>query len=101
MAAGRGAAHDSSYERREVHYAGHVQGVGFRYSVQRLAGGFSVAGYVRNLADGRVQLVAEAAPPELDQFLGAIDQRMAGHIRDKQVDVRPATGEFSGFEVRY
>jgi acylphosphatase len=101
MAAGKGAAHDRPDERREVHYAGHVQGVGFRYSVQHLAGGFSVAGFVRNLADGRVQLVAEGAPPELDRFLAAVDQRMAGHIRDQQVDVRPATGEFSGFDVRY
>ena len=88
-------------ERREVHYSGHVQGVGFRYTVQHLAAGFSVAGYVRNLADGRVQLVAEGAPAELDGFLEAIAQRMADHVRNASVDVRPAMGEFSGFEVRY
>jgi acylphosphatase len=101
MADGSRSAEDSAGERREVFFSGQVQGVGFRYTVQHLAGGFSVAGYVRNLADGRVQLVAEGTPLELNRFLEAIDQRMADHIRERAVDVRPATGEFSDFEVRY
>lgn len=101
MTHGSRSAPHSAHERRDVHYSGHVQGVGFRYTVQHLAGGFSVAGFVRNLADGRVQLVAEGTPPELDRFLGAIDERMGSHIRDKSIDVRLAAGEFSSFEIRY
>jgi acylphosphatase len=49
-------------------YAGHVQGVGFRYTVRHLAGGFQVSGFVRNLADGRVEVVAEGTPAELTGF---------------------------------
>jgi acylphosphatase len=90
-----------SAERREVHYSGHVQGVGFRYSVRQLASGFEVAGFVRNLPDGRVQLVAEGLASELTRFLDAIAAKMAAYIRDAAVDVRPANGEFAGFEVRY
>ena len=56
-------------ERREVLYAGHVQGVGFRYTVQRLARGYSVTGFVRNLSDGRVELVVEGESGEVDGFL--------------------------------
>ena len=49
-------------ERRRVVFSGRVQGVGFRFTCQSLARGFDVAGYVRNLADGRVELVAEGEP---------------------------------------
>ena len=45
--------------RRRVYFSGRVQGVGFRFTCQSLARGFEVAGYVRNLPDGRVELVAE------------------------------------------
>ena len=45
---------------RRVFFEGRVQGVGFRYSVRQLAKGYDVAGWVRNLPDGRVEL--EASP---------------------------------------
>ena len=48
-----------SRERRRIYYSGRVQGVGFRFSTQRLASGFAVAGSVKNLRDGRVEVVAE------------------------------------------
>src|SRR5439155_885059 len=42
---------------KRVHYSGRVQGVGFRYTAQGLAADYAVAGYVRNLANGDVELV--------------------------------------------
>ena len=45
--------------RREVYFSGQVQGVGFRYTVMRIASTLEVTGHVRNLPDGRVQLIAE------------------------------------------
>jgi acylphosphatase len=88
-------------ERREAYYRGHVQGVGFRYSVRHLAGGYRVAGFVRNLPDGRVHLIAEGQREELQRFLDAVAAHLANHIRDTTLDVRPATGEFVGFEIRH
>jgi acylphosphatase len=88
-------------ERREAFYGGQVQGVGFRYTARQLAGRFDVSGYVRNLPDGRVQLVVEGEPAELDRFMAAIAERMSGFIGDTTVDVRAATGEFRAFEVRH
>lgn len=88
-------------ERRDVYFSGRVQGVGFRYTVRRIAGRYDVAGYVRNLTDGGVQLVVEGPRDQLDQMIQDIDRAMAGNIRDKQVTRSPATHEFDGFEIGY
>ncbi len=85
--------------RRHVLYTGHVQGVGFRATVQYLSNGFSVSGSVRNLADGQVELIAEGSTAELDRFMTAIAMRMQRHIRDTTVTEHPANGEFSGFHI--
>ena len=87
-------------ERRTAYYSGHVQGVGFRETTRRLALQFEVSGFVRNLPDGRVEVVVEGAAAELQRFLTAIAERMEGHIRQVAVDARPAIGEFTEFEIR-
>ena len=56
-------------QRHTLTYTGHVQGVGFRYTTHSIARSHNVAGYVRNLPDGRVELVAEGNRQELDAFL--------------------------------
>jgi acylphosphatase len=89
------------HERREVYYSGHVQGVGFRYTVAGIAKRFDVTGCVCNLADGRVELIAEGVPAELDGFVAAVADRMQGFIRDGQPARSPATGQFSDFSIRF
>ena len=90
-----------SKQRQEVHFRGRVQGVGFRWTVQRIAKHFDVAGYVRNLPDGRVQLVVEGMPDELSRFLLAIEAEMATYIADRSVSTAPAIDEFETFGIRY
>ena len=88
--------------RRRIHifYAGRVQGVGFRYAVKTVAAGFEVSGTVRNLSDGRVELVAEGSSAELKAFQQAIrDEGLAGLIRDEQVEWSDAQGGLRGFEI--
>jgi acylphosphatase len=88
-------------QRRTVHYHGRVQGVGFRFTAERTASRFAVDGFVKNLPDGRVLVVVEGEPKELDRFLAKIQAEMAGNIRTIAVEPGPPTGEFSGFDVRY
>lgn len=92
---------EAAPERREVYYSGQVQGVGFRYTVRWVASRFAVTGFVRNLPDGRVHLVAEGRPDELRRFLDAVDAQMGHYVADAQQQVGAATGRFEGFEIRF
>ena len=86
----------------QVFYEGNVQGVGFRYSVKQVAKGFDVIGWVRNLADGRVELQAAGEPGELAAFLdGVRNSHLRAHIK-KECETPLASPPTSrGFEIRH
>lgn len=88
-------------ERREVRYRGRVQGVGFRYTARSIAQLHPVTGYVRNLADGSVELVLEGRPEDVSSVLRAIRAQMGRYIREVQEAALPATGQFTDFDVRF
>jgi len=87
-------------KRMQIVYSGYVQGVGFRYTAKSVAAGFEVTGTVRNLPDGRVELVAEGTQEELDAFRQAIRDAGMGHfMRNEDVIWSEAQGGFRGFEI--
>ncbi len=88
-------------QRQTCVFSGHVQGVGFRYSVHHLAMQYDVHGYVRNLPDGRVELVMEGDEKELENLLLEIKDKMNGFIGETQVNSSPATGQFERFSIRH
>lgn len=85
--------------RRTLLFSGRVQGVGFRYTAQIAAARFDVTGYVRNLPDGRVELVAEGASGEMDRLQAAVEQAMSSNIRRVEAADSPASGEFAAFRI--
>lgn len=85
---------------REVLYRGRVQGVGFRYNARQIARRFEVQGFVRNLDDGRVQLVASGTQAEVDRFLAAVAESMEGNIVEAVESELPSACEYSSFEIR-
>ena len=88
-------------ERRQIHFRGQVQGVGFRYTAVSVARRYAITGYVQNLSDGRVVLVAEGDLSELDRYVADLSAEMTGYIRETQTERQRATGEFTSFGVRY
>ena len=88
-------------ERRTYYFGGHVQGVGFRYTAQNLARNHPVTGYVRNLPDGRVEMVVEGEQKHVDALVHSIQRQMEGFIKQTTVDTSNATGEFAGFTIRH
>jgi acylphosphatase len=84
----------------QIYYSGRVQGVGFRYTVKTVATGFELSGVVRNLPDGRVELIAEGARDELEAFREAIRDSGLGHfIQKEEASWGEAQSEFRGFEI--
>jgi acylphosphatase len=75
--------------------------VGFRYTTREIAGRYQVVGYVQNLPDGRVRLVAEGKAAELDAFVDAVGQELGRYIQDIQSRSSEPTGEFGGFEIHF
>jgi acylphosphatase len=86
--------------RRTYIFTGHVQGVGFRYTAHNVAVAFAVTGFVRNLPDGRVELVLEGEDDQMDALFVQLSQRMEAHIRHTHMTTAPATGEFPHFSIR-
>jgi acylphosphatase len=86
---------------RQVLYTGRVQGVGFRVTVRNIARGFEVTGWVKNLADGRVEMQAMSTDAdELHAFLDAIDESdLASHIKEREVHVIPPLENIRGFGI--
>ena len=64
-----------------VHFTGHVHGVGLRYSVKQIAREFEVTGYVKNLADGRLELDIEGDQNECCRFLREVESALDNFIR--------------------
>lgn len=88
-------------ERRHVIFSGRVQGVGFRYTTKRIADEFQVTGFVRNLPDGRVELVAEGESAELGGFLNRLAEVMEPYIADSETRGGEAMCEFTEFDIRF
>jgi acylphosphatase len=94
------SVHNGNRQRMQVFYSGHVQGVGFRYTVKSVATGFELTGTVRNLSDGRVELVCEGAREELEAFRQAIrESGLDPHIQKEAVNWADSKNEFRGFEI--
>jgi acylphosphatase len=87
--------------RRTILYSGRVQGVGFRWTAARCVAGLAIDGYVRNLVDGRVELVMEGEPEVLDTAAERLRDAMAGQIVDEAGASGLATGEFAGFRIQH
>lgn len=87
-------------QRTCTYFSGRVQGVGFRYTARNLALQYDVRGYVRNLPDGRVELILEGPEQEINGLLGDLREKMGPFITHADVCQLPATGEFSQFSIR-
>ena len=84
---------------KRVLYTGLVQGVGFRQTALHFSRRHPVTGFVRNLPNGQVELVAEGAPRDIDALLADIAGRMGRNIERMETEAMPLQ-DFSTFEIR-
>lgn len=93
---------DHSSARLRAIVSGRVQGVNYRYSTVHRAQSLRLTGWVRNLSDGAVEVVAEGPPPALSQLLEFLHHGPPhAHVHSVQAEWQPAAGEFTSFDVRF
>jgi acylphosphatase len=88
-------------KRLHAYLSGRVQGVGMRITVMYSARQQDLTGWVRNLPDGRVELVAEGSDEALASFLRELRKTMGHYIRDLQEDYGAATGQWKSYDIVY
>lgn len=89
-------------KRLRIYVSGVVQGVGFRYFTRKKAQEMGVKGYVMNLPDGRVLVVAEGDEQNLDKFISSLKEGPKfANVKSIEIVEEEYRGEFGGFEIRY
>jgi acylphosphatase len=89
-------------ERLHAVISGAVQGVYFRSTTEAEAEQLGLTGWVKNLANGSVEVEAEGPRPALQELLAFLRQGPPGaYVTDVRVDWSAATGEFKFFQVRW
>jgi acylphosphatase len=80
-------------------FSGQVQGVGFRYTARDIARGLGLQGSVRNLPDGRVELIAEGPEAVIEDLVRQLENSFL--ITGKKIACSPHGGRFEDFEIRF
>ena len=92
----------SKKERLHVYFSGMVQGVGFRFTIRRIAEQYEVTGFVKNLPDGCVKVVAEGDREVVESFMNAIcNSTLCDYIRNVEKEWEPATEEYKEFKIEF
>jgi acylphosphatase len=80
-------------------YSGMVQGVGFRYTTQRIAASLGLKGWVRNLRDGQVEILAEGKKDKIEALMNELGAHFGSYIRDQHSTFQNSQGEFKDFQI--
>ena len=84
-----------------IFYSGTVHGVGFRYTVQNFAKEFGLVGWVKNLRDGRVEILVEGSKDVIDQLMNRVEDNFGEYIRGKEIEIQSAQGQLKDFRITY
>ena len=85
----------------EVYFVGAVQGVGFRFIARDLADKYRIKGWVMNLSDGRVKLVAQGSQKDLNSFLDGLKEKFKSHIADFKLQKKGPLDDYNSFQIKF
>ena len=87
--------------RAHIYFSGTVQGVGFRYTCRSYSVELGLKGWVKNLSDGRVELLTEGSKAVITELVQKLKDHFGGYIHGVQEDYLDANGEFIDFKVAF
>ena len=82
-------------------YSGTVQGVGFRFMVQRYALSLDLTGWVKNLPNGSVEILVNGPKESIEKLFEMVEEYFQGHIRNKDIQFTSSGTEFKDFQIAY
>lgn len=91
----------SKVTAKRIVFTGRVQGVGFRFAALRIADRYALGGWVRNLPDGAVEMLAQGDSRDIDQCLRNIEESFRGYITETRIDDAAPDPEYADFKITY
>ena len=82
-------------------FSGRVQGVGFRFTAHRMAGRHRLTGYVRNLTDGTVEMLAQGPAQDIDDCIRDIQDCLARYVREVKTEEVPPNPTYTDFKITF
>ena len=90
-----------SQTAKRIVFVGRVQGIGFRFTAHNIANRHGLAGYVRNLLDGTVEMLAQGPPDDIDNCLRDIENTFAGYITETKIEQIPPNPQYNDFKITF
>ena len=86
---------------KHIIFAGHVQGVGFRFTAHRMASCYHLTGFVRNLSDGTVEMLAQGPAEDIEECIRDIEEALAGYVGETLIDEVPPDPRYTDFKITF
>ena len=86
---------------KHIIFVGRVQGIGFRFTAHDTAKRHRLTGWVRNLLDGTVEMVAQGLSDDIDDCLHDINNALAGYIRETKIEEVPPNPRYKDFKITF
>ena len=86
---------------KQIIFVGHVQGVGFRFTAHRMAGRHQLTGFVRNLRDGSVEMVAQGSAGDIEDCTRDIKESFPGYVREVIINDIPPDPKHTDFKITF
>ncbi|MHC4293033.1 MAG: acylphosphatase [Planctomycetota bacterium] len=86
---------------KHVIFIGRVQGVGFRYTSYNIARRYQLTGYVKNLSDGTVEMIAQGPAGDVSECMRDIGEYFGNYIRDTKIEEVPFNFQYTDFKITF
>ena len=86
---------------RHVIFIGRVQGVGFRFTARRAANRRQLTGFVRNVPNGTVEMLAQGRSEEIDDCIQDIKEYFAGYLKETRIEEIPPDPKYTDFQITF
>jgi len=84
---------------KHIFFSGSVQGVGFRFTAERVAMRYNLTGFVRNTSEGRVEMLVQGRAEDIDYAIEDLQQTFA--VRDAQIEEIPLDSSYEDFRITF